>query len=432
MVPSLKHLKKLILVVFALVGLVLSSCNENENQDDNTGIYSSITASCKLEKNYEGKDFFEEGIEEATLNKCSDGDTVSFILKNSGKFVNIRFYCVDTPESTGSVEKWGKAASNFTKEILESATEIVLESPTVPAQVDSYGSRYLSFVWYKNAEHSSWMNLNIQLIENGYSKNKALMSDPYYSKFKDAEAFAKKKPLRVWDDKADDPLYSDEAIEVTINEILTNTEQYYNDENSSGSKVRIEGYIKNVVISSTGTYTYQACEIVDGEEKVINIYTGYSSAAVNSNTAIKVGNKYSLTGTLQKYNGQLQISGITYVPMQSGGDYLTTLEKSCYLVFDSSIAYSAMYGTSKYSNLYKSAKVISAEIDGENIKISATAAQVTKDGAAAEATTFTFVVKNTDNLTDVSKLVGKTMTTGGLVVDTNTISIINYSNIVFK
>ena len=83
MVPSLKHLKKLILVVFALVGFVLSSCNGNENQDDNTGIYSSITASCKLEKNYEGKDFFEEGIEEATLNKCSDGDTVSFILKNS-------------------------------------------------------------------------------------------------------------------------------------------------------------------------------------------------------------------------------------------------------------------------------------------------------------------------------------------------------------
>ena len=66
MVPSLKHLKKLILVVFALVGFVLSSCNGNENQDDNTGIYSSITASCKLEKNYEGKDFFEEGIEEAT------------------------------------------------------------------------------------------------------------------------------------------------------------------------------------------------------------------------------------------------------------------------------------------------------------------------------------------------------------------------------
>jgi endonuclease YncB( thermonuclease family) len=422
-VLNLKVFKKLILIVFALVVFGLSSCNDET--DDGSGIYSSITEKCKLEKSYLGKDFFDQGIEKATLVNLSDGDTASFKLSD-GEYVVVRFYGVDTPESTGAVEKWGKAASKFTADKLNAAAEVLLESPTVPAEVDSYGSRYLSYVWYKETAESEWKNINIELVENGYSKNHCSTKYSYYSYFKEAETFAKKKPLHIWDDSAEDPYYSTDAVEVSISEIVDNVEKYYNDEAQSGAKVRIQGYLKSVQISSTGTYLFQACEIVNGVERVINVYTGYSSATVNS--FIKIGHKYSITGTVQKYNGNIQISGITYVPMQSGGDYLTVLAREYYLTFDSSIQYMSFYGKSLYSN----AKVESAEIDGENIKISATAKRITKDGPEAESTTFNFVVKNTENLTDVSSLVGKVMIVGAIQEEKGVLTVYNYSNIVFK
>ena len=80
MVLNLKVFKKLILIVFALVVFGLSSCNDET--DDGSGIYSSITEKCKLEKSYLGKDFFDQGIEKATLVNLSDGDTASFKLSD--------------------------------------------------------------------------------------------------------------------------------------------------------------------------------------------------------------------------------------------------------------------------------------------------------------------------------------------------------------
>ena len=160
---NLKLIKRLLLSFILCLSLfiTLTSC---QGDSDN---YTAITSKLALNKGYEGKDFFTQGASTATLEKCSDGDTVAFILPGD-KFVNIRFYGVDTPESTGSVEKWGKAASIFTEKILTNAYAIVLEASATPAEVDSYGSRYLGFVWYKATEGSKWLNLNLQLIEVNY------------------------------------------------------------------------------------------------------------------------------------------------------------------------------------------------------------------------------------------------------------------------
>lgn len=421
MVLNLKLIKRLIVsfVVCLSLFITLTAC---QGDSDN---YTAITQKLALNKGYEGKDFFTQGTSTATLERCSDGDTVAFILPGD-KFVNIRFYGVDTPESTGSVEKWGKAASIFTEQILTKAHSIVLEASTTPAEVDSYGSRYLGFVWYKSTEDSKWLNLNLQLIENGYSKNTLSVKHEYSSYFKEAEAFAKNKPLHIWDANAVDQYYSSEAIETNIGDIIDNLDTYYNEENNSGAKVRIQAYLKSYTISSTGTHTFVAGQIIDGVERTINIYTGYSSATVNN--FIRVGHLYTITGNIQVYNGQLQISGIKYVAMQSGGDYLTTVQKEYYLTFNSNVSYNAFYGKS----LYESAKITAAEIQGENIVLTATARQKTSGGYAEEAETFTFIIKNTENLTDVSTLVNRKLTGGGLQEKDNEVTVLMYSNIEIK
>ena len=163
-IKNMKFIKKILVVLFTLIPfLMVSSCGE-ENLDH----YDKITSSLKLTENYEGKHFINDGIGSATLLYATDGDTATFRLSPSGDRVTIRFYCVDTPESTGKVQKWGKTASLFTKGILESATEFVLEANTRPASHDNYGVRYLGYVWYKINANDEFKCLNLELVENGY------------------------------------------------------------------------------------------------------------------------------------------------------------------------------------------------------------------------------------------------------------------------
>ncbi|MBQ3253897.1 MAG: thermonuclease family protein, partial [Acholeplasmatales bacterium] len=234
-------LKKLLLLVVAILCIAkLSSCGE-----ESSGEQSKITKKLKLSAEYTGKDFYTQGIGQATLVRTSDGDTAAFTLVESNKYVTIRFFGIDTPESTGQVQKWGKAASIFTKDKLENAYEIVLEASTTPASVDSYGTRYLAYVWYKPTEDSDFLNLNLQLVENGYTKNNCINTSEYkyYEHFNNAEKAAKKNKLRIWNDDAEDPYFSTEAIITNIKDILENEETYYNAESDSGSKVRIEAYV---------------------------------------------------------------------------------------------------------------------------------------------------------------------------------------------
>ena len=393
---------------------------------DQNKIYDEITKTCKLTRDYEGKDFFTDGIELATLSKATDGETAQFKL-SSGKSVVIRFFCIDTPESTGAVEKWGKSASKFTANALEKATAIILEGSTTPPSVDSYGSRYLGYIWYKTAEYDDWMNLNLQIVENGYSESKSLPTQeyPYDSYFTAAQAFAKNAPLHIWNKNIEDPYYSTEAVVVTIKEINDNINEYYNYEEQTGAKVRIENvYLKSITVSNSGTHTFVASQYVNGVENTINIYTGYSSASASKN--MKVGSSYTITGTVQDYYGNIQISGVTYVSGASGGDYVTIIKKEAYKIFDSSIEFSSYYGKTTYSSLCTDATVTEAVIEGSNIKLTVSAQRVLVTGTQ-EAEQFIFVINNTKYLTDVSNYVGKTVKARGLFdSETNTVEVIEY------
>ena len=108
-------------------------------------------------KNADGssRDFFTDGIGQVELRNAIDGDTAHFnpINATTNDYIKTRFYGIDTPESTGQIQLWGKSASKFTSEKLKNAAAngtIVLSSPSqtyAEPQVDSTGSRYLGLVW---------------------------------------------------------------------------------------------------------------------------------------------------------------------------------------------------------------------------------------------------------------------------------------------
>lgn len=284
----MKNIKNYLLIfLFALIAVVATSCGSNKD----------YVRDLKLTTEYEGKDFGTDGIGEVTLFETVDGDTAWF---NSGnKQIKIRFTSVDTPESTGQVEPYGKAASDFTANILTTAKKLVLESHDgKPATLDSTGTRYLGFVWYSIDGTSDFRNLNLELVQNGYSTSKVTEGSKYQDEFNGAATYALENKLNIRSGKEDpDYDYSDGA-DLTIKEVYENAEQYY------GRRVNFEA----IVTRKYGNYAYVEND-VDGKRYAMLVYLGY-------NTSVKIcftpGNKLKIHGFVQSYNGMYQISGCTY------------------------------------------------------------------------------------------------------------------------
>ena len=84
--------------------------------------------------------------QEVTVKNFVDGDTVHFYVPTDVMpegVLKARFLAINTPESTGKIEQYGKAASAFTKEKLKDAVSIIIESDTATWNADSTGDRYL-------------------------------------------------------------------------------------------------------------------------------------------------------------------------------------------------------------------------------------------------------------------------------------------------
>ena len=400
----------------------------NEPTIDNTKFYDEITKTLKLTKSYEGKSFLSDGIGSATLVAPTDGDTTRFRLAQ-GTEVAVRYYQIDTPESTGNVEKWGKAAAHFVKERLNSATEIVLEATESKAVKDSYGTRYLGYVWYKTAD-SDFKLLNLEVVENGFSDNKGSVSSkfPYNDYFARANSFARTNALRIYSTE-DDPMYSTDPEDITLKDFFDNTDAYYNIETEVGSKVRFTACLVDVYKSNSGTHTYTA-EWYDEEGKryTINVYAAYSSSPAST---MKVGHLYRVVGAIQYYNGKFQVSGINYDVIYGANrpDYTAPIQKDYFLRFDSDYSYM----TQLSDTLYGDVTVVSATVEGTMLTIVGTAKQRTMDGFKEETKTFTFKVEVPANYSNTIKA-GDTFSTSGYqyVEKSGEITILSYSNIVLN
>lgn len=142
----------------------------------------------KMDFEYAGKSFINDGIGEVELVYSIDGDTAKFKDKVTGDVFNLRFLGIDTPESTIDKDPWGKAASEYTKKKLTSASTIVLEAEG--ARTENYG-RYLGFVWIDG------VLLNLEIVEQAYS-NSTLNNSKYAEYFRTASNYAQATGRRFY------------------------------------------------------------------------------------------------------------------------------------------------------------------------------------------------------------------------------------------
>ncbi len=166
--------------------------------------------SVKLEHDYKGKDFYVDGIGQMDVLYYIDGDTTHFTPRidslDKGT-VKARYYGIDTPESTGNIEMWGKEASIFTQSCLERAQTIVVSTARNDygaPETDSTGSRYVSLVWIsfdkEDCPYDELILLNLMIVQYGLSWVKSVSSMPQYANtFYDAQDQAEKLKLCLFD-----------------------------------------------------------------------------------------------------------------------------------------------------------------------------------------------------------------------------------------
>ena len=161
----------------------------------------------------------------AAVKSYIDGDTTHFITTDGthitdDEYIKARYLAINTPESTGVIEPWGKKASNYTKSQLMQATEIIIESDTDQWDLDSTGGRYLLWVWYKTAEDTEFRNLNLEILQQGLAYGSNVSSNVYGDIALKALEQAKTNKLLVHNRSKKDPdFYYGGAIELTLKEL---------------------------------------------------------------------------------------------------------------------------------------------------------------------------------------------------------------------
>ena len=216
-------MKKLVKIfTLLLLALVIASCDmsgsgtgtpNNNSGSDNYTFLTPYTDQTKLTLDWEGKDFFKDGIGKVDYNRNVDGDTTIFRL--NGVNFTTRYLGIDTPESTYRVDPWGFKASRFTKSVLDSATTVVLVSEG--ERMDGNG-RYLAWVWYRTSETSDFRLLNLEIVENAYSIAKAVGTQ-HADLFIKGEATVRKLGYRIWGEIDKDYDASENGEALTIKEI---------------------------------------------------------------------------------------------------------------------------------------------------------------------------------------------------------------------
>jgi len=248
---------------------------------------------------------------EATVKTYVDGDTTHFnvpayVLEEG--VLKARYLGVNTPESTGKIEEYGKKASTYTREKLSSATSIILESDNDSWNHDSTGGRYLVWVWYKTEEMEDYRNLNIELLQEGLAIANSSAQNRYGDTCMAAIAQAKALKKNIYSGEKDPDFYYGDAIELTLREIRMNPASYV------GKKVAFNGIITRN--DNNGVYV----EAFDAEtERYYGLFVYYGFGLSGAGLDIlSVGNEARIVGTMQYYEagGTYQVSGLTYRMMK--------------------------------------------------------------------------------------------------------------------
>ena len=241
-----------------------------------------------------------------TLKSHIDGDTTHFHVPTSVDVTGVmkaRYLAVNTPESTGKIEEWGKAASAFTKEKLTTAYSIIVESDDDSWNYDGNG-RFLVWVWYQPEEGAEYRNLNLEILQNGLAVGSKAGGTRYGDACVAAITQATLEKLYVFSNDKDPQFPYGEAISVTLKELRTNIKEY------DGAKVAFEG-----VITYNSDWTAYI-EEYDPETDMyygIQLFYGYNSNLIEP---LAQGNRVRVVGTVGEHYGTYQIASLSYNRMK--------------------------------------------------------------------------------------------------------------------
>ena len=308
----MKNFRKLL--VFALVAcLFLSACGSETTPTEPSDSSATVPAEVL---DYAGQLSLDPASGtakmEVTVKTFVDGDTVHFHVPTdvmADGVLKARFLAINTPESTGKIEEYGKAASNFTREKLSAATEILIESETDTWNPDSTGDRYLVWVWYKTAGEDTYRNLNVEILQNGLALANSAAGNRYGTTCMAAINQAKREKLNLYSGQKDPDYFYGDAVELTLTELRSNIESY------AGMKVAFNGVI-STNSGSQGIYV----EELDPETGLycgMYIYYGHGLNGTGLDI-LSVGNRVRIVGTVQYYEGggTWQVSDLNYRMMQ--------------------------------------------------------------------------------------------------------------------
>lgn len=260
---------------------------------------------------------------EVTVKGFIDGDTTHFYAEGFPEGVlKARYVAVNTPESTGKLEEWGKKAARFTRSALESATSIIIESEGAEWEFDSTGERTLSWVWYKSEGMTDYRCLNLELLQEGLAWGSKAGDSRYGSIATLAIYQASELKLHVHapDDVKDPDFFYGDSIEVDLKELRLNIASY------TGKRVAFEGIVSYYVNQGVFVESYD-----EETQRYYGIYVYYGYNTLNSAgvSVLSIGNKVRVTGVVQYYEGgdSYQVSDLRYNQYRPHDDDIRLLEK---------------------------------------------------------------------------------------------------------
>lgn len=299
-------LRKTLSVIVLSLGLVTTSaCNLL------TGELVDYVGQVKFSQtDWKTSDFLSTGLGAVTLKNSVDGDTAHFFSGQYNRVVEGRFNGINTPESTGVIEEWGKAASNYTKSVLSAAKTIVLETEREDGlkkpEADSTGDRYLVWVWtserpIEEEDGTGLRLLNLDIVQKGYSVSSGNAGSKYQDYFLDADAQAQKHKLNIWSNEDDPDFYYGAATVTNMQAVFSDPAKWLD------QKVYVEGVITRM--QGTSAYMQDTFEQEDGTYKT---YGAYIFTMYKSYEILKMGNRVGVIGTISQYYGSYQIVDVKY------------------------------------------------------------------------------------------------------------------------
>ncbi len=310
-----------------------------------------------------------------------DGDTTHFDPVKTSKFttynasdfaktdgyIKARYLAVNTPESTGHIEKWGKKASDFTYEHLRDAEAIIVESDDEKWNIDSTGERYTLWIWYvpdgKEVTVDNFRNLNVEILQNGLATASNTANNRYGDIAMAALNQAKAQRLYVFApaSKKDPNFFEGGAIEMDIKYLRANLEEYID------KAVRVEGLI-TARFSESVYLEYLDKET--GNTYGFPVYYGFQSGEILR--VLTPGNYVSVRGSVNFFDpekngkGTYQISGVKadpYYPNDEGNSRVIDLPEG--------VSKTPAYKTTTIDRLLSTNKVnvtfSTTDEDGEDI-----------------------------------------------------------------